>query len=291
MKQEKDKKELYWIWSSKIPEVGPILWKRLLEEFSDMETIFASSSKDLEKVKGIGRKTAEKIGDPKYKQHLEKQVEELKKRKIKVIGITDSDYPEKLKSIYDPPICLYVRGNSKLLQEKSIAMVGSRNPSNTGKKVARKLAYDLAKLHIHVVSGMARGIDAESHIGCLLGQGKTIAVLGSGIDVIYPKENRVIYQEILKRGGTIVSEYGMGIPPNPYYFPARNRIISGLSDGVVVVEAAEKSGSLITADFALDQGKEVFAVPGDLDKITTKGTNQLLKEGAKLVTNVEDLLS
>ncbi len=209
---------------------------------------------------------------------------------MKIIEKYDKSYPKMLLNIYNPPERLYVLGNEQILNNFSIAMVGSRKCTKYGAEIAKSLAYNLSKRGITVVSGMAKGIDAFSHIGTIMGKGKTIAVLGSGFDHIYPEENKKLMLEIIKNDGAIITEYERNIKPIAENFPNRNRIISGISHGVVVVEAAERSGSLITADIALESGKEVFAVPGNINSITSKGTNELIKDGAKLVENVNDIL-
>ena len=214
----------------------------------------------------------------------------IKKNNIKVISINDKEYPESLKRIYDPPIVLYANGNLNLLNNKSIAIVGCRLCSVYGKIITKKLAYNLSEKNITIISGMARGIDTYAHIGALEAKGRTIAVLGSGIDVIYPKENERLYYEIIRNNGLILSEYIVGTKPIPMNFPRRNRIISALANGVLVTEAKIRSGSFITVDFALEQGKEIFSVPGNINSANSEGTNSLIKQGAKLVTCVEDIL-
>lgn len=209
---------------------------------------------------------------------------------MKIIKLGDKEYPEKLLNIYNPPKKLYVLGNETILNEFGIAIVGSRNCTRYGEQTAKSLAYNLAKNSINVISGMAKGIDSAGHIGCIMGKGKTIAVLGSGFNHIYPKENTYLFKQIINSGGIVITEYEPNTLPNKENFPRRNRIISGLSQGVVVIEAAEKSGSLITAEIALDEGKDVFAVPGNINSQLSKGTNELIKDGAKLVTNVLDIL-
>lgn len=207
---------------------------------------------------------------------------------IEEILISESKYPDKLKKIYDPPHKIYVLGNRRLLYEKGIAIVGAREATEYGKKVAYNFAKDISNNGIIVISGLAVGIDEYAHIGAL--HGKTIAVLGSGIDKIYPRKNIGLAREIIMNGGCIISEYPLGTKPERLHFPQRNRIISGLSDGVVVIEASTKSGALITADFALEQGKEVFAVPGDICKKQSEGTNKLIQDGAVLVTSSKEIL-
>ena len=241
----------------------------------------------------------------------------IKTNQIQVIHIKDENYPQLLKQIYNPPKEIYVIGNKEILKEKSIAIVGCRDATEYGKKAAKYFAYQLAKQGIHIISGLAKGVDSYAHIGAITAQtvdnypqtklsniktvesypqqpqlstvGKTIAVFGCGLDTIYPKENIELAKEIIKTGGTIISEYPLGTKPEKNNFPQRNRIISGLSQGVLVIEAKEKSGSLITADFALEQGKEVYAVPGNINSLHSVGTNMLIKQGAKLVTHYSEI--
>lgn len=211
--------------------------------------------------------------------------------KIGIIKIEDARYPEKLRKIHNPPKQLYYAGNINLLEKNNIlAIIGCRDYSEYGKNVAKRFAYELSKNGIIIISGAARGIDSFSHIGCLMAKKETIAVLGNGINYIYPPENKRLEECIIKNNGLIISEYSPEAKPDKYTFPARNRIISGLSSGVLVVEAKENSGSLITVDFALEQGKEVYVIPGDINRKNTKGTNELIKQGAKLVTGINDIL-
>lgn len=209
---------------------------------------------------------------------------------MKIIQIGDKQYPKNLLNIYDPPKKLYVLGDEKILDNFGLAIVGTRNPSEYGVRITKALAYNLAKKNINIISGMAKGIDSVAHEATLLASGKTIAVLGGGFNNIYPKENISLFWKIVNSGGVVVTEYDENVKAEPKNFPRRNRIISALSFGVVVTEAPEKSGSIITADFALEQGKEVFAVPGNVISKNSKGTNKLIKEGAKLTENVFDIL-
>lgn len=209
----------------------------------------------------------------------------MKKNNIDIISIEDKQYPNILKEIYDPPICLYIRGNKEILNNKSISIVGCRKATDYGRKVARDFAYNISKQDINIISGLAIGIDSEAHLGAVEANKKTVAVLGNGLDTIYPKENINLSQKILDSGGAIISEYPLGTKPKKENFPARNRIISGMSSGLLVVEAKEKSGTLITVDFALEQGRDVFVVPGNIVSENSVGTNDLIKQGAKLVTD------
>jgi DNA processing protein len=206
-----------------------------------------------------------------------------------VITLKDEEYPKRLKDIYDPPALLYVRGALKKEDEFAISIVGSRKTTPYGRWFTEKVSQELARHGLTIVSGMARGIDSLAHWGAISGGGRTIAVLGCGVDVIYPSENRNLFAKMIDRGA-ILSEFPMGSPPEGGHFPRRNRIISGLSLGVVVVQASEKSGSLITAGYALEQGREVFAVPGNVGTESSRGTHRLIKEGAKLVESSEDIL-
>ena len=210
--------------------------------------------------------------------------------KIEEIEINSIKYPYLLSQIPNPPRKIYVIGNKEILRERSIAIVGSRECSEYGKKISIELSYNLAKNNIITVSGLARGIDTYCHKGTIEAKGRTIAVVAHGLDMIYPKENKSLAKEILKLGGAIVSEYEIGEKPQKWHFPARNRIISGLAESVVVVEAKEKSGALITADFALEQGREVYAVPGNINSLTSNGTNNLIKQGANLLKDYTELI-
>lgn len=212
--------------------------------------------------------------------------------KIEEISIESKEYPEQLREIYDAPLKLYVLGNKEILNQTGVAIVGSRNATEYGKRVALQFSKDLSKNGINIISGLALGIDTCAHLGTLHQDciGKTIAVLGSGLDEIYPKQNISLARKIIHMGGCLISEYPLETKPEKMHFPQRNRIISGLSKGVLVVEASEKSGALITADFALEQGREVFAVPGNISNFTSVGTNNLIKQGAKLVASFEDIV-
>ena len=208
---------------------------------------------------------------------------------IRKITVDDKEYPKNLRNIYDPPKQLYVNGTLLDQDETAVALVGSRRATQYGLEACEKLAYELAVRGVTIVSGMARGIDSAAHRGALRAKGRTIAVLGSGHNNIYPPENEKLYHEIV-RNGAVVTEFENDMPPLPENFPQRNRIISGLSLGVVVVEAARNSGALITANFALEQGREVFAVPGKISSATSSGTNELIKDGARLIQSADDIM-
>ena len=214
------------------------------------------------------------------------------KYKVIKVNMNSRYYPERLRNIADPPKELYCLGNLDLLNYKNnIAMIGSRNCSSYGERAAKDFAYNLAREDVCIVSGLAKGIDSFSHIGALNAKGKTIAVLGSGLDNIYPKENIKLVEEIINNNGLVISEYPLGTKPLKYHFPARNRLISGLSDSVLVVEARKNSGTNITVDFALEQGKDVFVIPGNIYSKTSDGTNFLITEGAIPVMSYKDILA
>ena len=268
------------------PGIGNKTLLGILEQFSDPHEAWQASPAAC-KALGWSDKQVEAFVLHRKKVSLEKIQEDLAKANIKLFTIYDEDYPMLLKEIPNPPTLLYVRGSIPQ-SELAIAMVGTRHPTPYGKVIAEKLAEDLAGYNINVVSGMARGIDSCAHRGALM-KGETVAVLGCGVDVVYPRENAALMEEIINHGA-IVSEFPPGTNPEPGFFPARNRIISGLSKGVLVVEAAKKSGSLITADFALEQGRDVFAVPGPVTSKNSAGCHYLIKNGAKLTAEVQDIL-
>lgn len=209
---------------------------------------------------------------------------------MKIIYQAQKEYPEKLNNIYSSPAKLYLVGDELVLNKPSIAIIGCRDASDYGKRVAFNFAYELAKEGFVIVSGLARGIDTYAHLGAVKANGKTIAVLGSGLKHIYPAENKELCNEIAKKGGAVITEYEPHIKPLPMNFPSRNRIISGLSNGVLVVEAKQKSGTLITVDYALEQGKDVFVIPGNITSTNSYGTNELIKQGAKPVTNIQEII-
>jgi len=219
-----------------------------------------------------------------------KEIERAKKEKTKIYFIKDKEFPEKLKTISYVPLFLYVKG--ELLRDKNlIAIIGSRKPTSYGKEVAYKFSKKLAENDIGIVSGLARGIDSISHKGALDGNGYTIGVLGCGINIIYPAENRELFERIIKNGGAIISEFPFDTKPRKENFPMRNRIISGFCEGIVVIEAGKKSGTLITAKWALNQGREVFAIPGSIFSSQSEGTHYLIKEGANVITSPEEILA
>lgn len=285
------------MWLSLIKGLGSRKKLELLQEYGNPKRIYNLTESELLRVRGIGKELAKKILDKNIKEQIYKHIKYMQKYKIDVISINDKKYPQILKQIYDPPISLYIKGNTEILNGKNIAIVGCRNSSKYGEEAAKYFAYNLSAKGINIISGLARGIDTYAHIGNLGAMmhngndicGKTIAVVGNGIDIIYPKENKYLEEKIIKSGGCIISEYPLGTKPEKFNFPARNRIISGLSKGVLVIEARVKSGTLITIDFALQQGRDVYVVPGNINSVNSVGTNDLIKQGAKLVTRVEEI--
>lgn len=279
---------LYWIGLKAVPGVGNVTFRRLLERFDTPEAVFAASSDELASVKGVSKVIIDAIKKKSSMAFAEKECSSISKNGAHLVTFTDEEYPKSLFEISDPPPFLYVRG-SLAYSSRSIAIVGSRRATSYGIMTAKKLSTGLATAGITIVSGGARGIDTAGHSGALCANGNTIAVLGSGIDNIYPPENRELFEKIALNGA-LVSECPIGTMPLAENFPRRNRIISGLSIGVLVVEAAEKSGSLITANYALEHGRDVFAVPGSIHSIASRGCNRLIKQGAKLVDCIEDIL-
>lgn len=276
-----------WLLLSRVSGIGPRRCLKLLKRFGKVENIFKASRKEIEECLGEGE-VVENILKAEV-ETIEEDLEIIERLKIELISLTCKFYPTNLKFIFDPPFLLYVRGMLLPRDEDAIAIVGTRRATLYGRMTARSLARKLSSWGVTIISGMARGIDTEAHWGALEGGGRTIAVLGSGVDIIYPPENRNLAEKIMERGA-LVSEFPPGTPPESLNFPARNRIISGLARGVVVVEAPLRSGALITVDFALEQGREVFAVPGNIDRPKSFGTNLLIKEGAKLVQSPEDIV-
>ena len=282
---------IYDVWFSRI-QISNKIKLKLLQNF-EIEEIFSMKRKDFGSILGDEyEKTIEKILNIDERKKLEKYVEYLEKKKIMMITFKEQSYPNKLNYIDDKPVYLFVRGNKDILEEDNVAIVGSRNASENRKTFTRKIAKEIADKNVNVVSGLAIGIDKYAHLGALDSQiGKTIAVLGTGLGDkdIYPLQNKKIFERILEKNGAIVSEYIIGTKPLKYHFPLRNRIISGLSEKVIIVEATEKSGSLITANYALEQGKEIYAVPGRIEDKNAMGTNKLIKEGAYLFEGTDDL--
>ena len=274
------------------PGVGPRSAARLLERFGSAEAVFGALRAELERLR-LRPETVESIVLGDRREEAERELERVRSLGADVLVLDDGTYPSLLREIADPPLALYVRGEwEACLEAPCVALVGSRRSSTYGQNVASALARDLARRGVTIISGLARGIDAAAHRGALEAGGRTVAILGTGVDEVYPRDHRQLAAEILERGGALVSQFPLGTPPVSENFPYRNRIISGLSLGVVVVEAAENSGSLITARLAMEQNREVYAVPGNITSRNSFGTNYLIKgAGAKLVQQWQDVVS
>jgi len=280
---------LGWLALGLTPGLGPRMAGKLLQDFGSPEAIFNASLSALES-KRLPAAVAQAIHTRQSLSAASKELAQVQAVGCQLVTWDEPNYPQRLREIYDPPPLLYVRGNVELLGRHAISVVGSRRPTPYGNQMAQRLAKDLAKCGLVIASGLARGIDSCAHKGALSSEtGATIGVLGCGIDVVYPKENKKIFEEITQRGA-IITEFPMGTFPAPQNFPIRNRIIAGMSLGVLVVEGAQYSGSLITARLAMEFGREVYGVPGNATQPSSFGPNQLIKQGAKLVTSWEDVI-
>ncbi len=278
-----------WLALQMTPGLGNVACKNLIDKFDSPEQIFQASLSELAEVEGVRNEAARNIVELKLPTDPSEELRRVEECGARIIPFLDPCYPVALREIHDPPVLLYLKGKNIPQKEIFIGMVGSRNPTPYGIKSAEKIGQGLGRRGLGVVSGMARGIDSAAHWGCLAGRGFTIAVLGTGIDITYPASNKKLADKII-REGSLISEFPLGTPPEPKNFPIRNRIISGLTKGVVVVEATKKSGSLITASLALEQGREVFAVPGSIHSFKSKGCHFLIKQGARLIENSDDIL-
>lgn len=278
----------YWVGFNIVQGIGPARLRALLDHFGDLETAWYAPSHELQKA-GLDRRSLANLLKTREEISLDEEMEKIERRGIKVLNWEDDAYPAHLLNIYDPPPVLYLKGEILPQDEWAVAVVGTRGATVYGKEVAREIAGGLARNGITVVSGLARGIDSQAHQAALEAGGRTIAVFGSGIDIVYPPRNRKLASKIIEQGA-ILSEYPLGTPPEGSNFPPRNRIISGLCLGVVIVEAGERSGALITADYALSQGRDVFAVPGNIFRKKSMGANKLIREGAIPVLSIQDIL-
>lgn len=280
-------KILPWMTLKSVPGIGNYLFKRLIDSFKTPESAFEASTEDLLQVEGITSRIASSIRHHKIPDSVKKELDKVRQKGYQIVTMADLDYPTLLLQLPDPPPYLYVYGrldNSRA----NIAVVGSRNATGYGITTTKNLCHDLALMQFAIISGMAKGVDTAAHQGTLLAKGKTIAVLGSGMERVYPPENMELFHQIAE-DGAVVSEFSMITEPEAHNFPSRNRIISGMSLGTVVVEASKISGSLITARLAAEQGREVFAVPGSIRSFKSMGTHSLLKQGAKLVEHAQDI--
>ena len=279
---------MQWLAMALTPGLGPTKARRVIEFFGSVQAVFRASLTELEAA-GLRAVSAQSLGTGRSMELAQDEMGKVASAGAQIMSLDDAGYPTQLKQIYDPPLVLYVRGNEAAISQPGIALVGTRHPTPYGSGMSERLACDLAARGLVIFSGMARGIDTAGHRGAIAAKGKTVAVWGTGVDVVYPKENTRLVEQILALGGAVISEFPMGTFPAPQNFPIRNRIISGIALGVLVVEAAEYSGTRITARCALEQNREVFAVPGN---VTNKGSwtpNTLIKQGAKLVATWEDV--
>ncbi len=280
---------LSWLALRLTPGLGARLMGKLLRQFGGPEEIFRASLTELEGCQ-LPAAAAQAVFGKSGFRDAEKELAEVKKAGIRLITWEEAEYPKLLTQIYDPPPLLYVRGNVEVLRRHAISVVGTRRPTHYGNQITERLARDLAERGLVIVSGLARGIDSSAHRGaCAAARGGTIGVLGSGIDVIYPKENRKLFEEVEKRGA-IVTEFPLGAHPAPENFPMRNRIVAGMALGVIVAQGALYSGSLITSRLAMEFGREVYGIPGNVTEPMSFAPNQLIKQGAKLVTNWEEVV-
>jgi len=277
-----------WFTLKTVPGIGNLRMKRLLDQFQTPERVLAADVKELGLTEGITHRLATAIHRHRLPSWAEDDLNRVIQSSYRVVTMTDAEYPSLLLQIPDPPPFLYVHGNLHSTP-KNIAVVGSRNATGYGLSIARKLSADLSTLGLTIVSGMARGVDTAAHQGALSADGETVAVLGSGLEKIYPAENKELSDKIAVNGA-VISEFPLTAPPEGHNFPIRNRIISGMSLGTVVVEAGKKSGSLITARMAVEQNREVFAVPGSISSYKSTGTHNLIKQGAKLVEHAQDII-
>lgn len=278
----------FWLGFSRVKGIGAVRTKKLFEYFGDLSLAWTASESQLREA-GLGKKTIKSFIDLRQSIDLNREYEALLESGIKMITIKDADYPQKLLTIEYPPPVLFMKGEILESDSYAVAVVGTRRVTSYGRQIANELARFLAQNQVTVVSGLARGVDSVAHKAALDAGGRTIVVLGSGVDVIYPPENRALAERVI-RSGAMVSDYYPGTPPEGKNFPPRNRIISGLSLASVIIEAGERSGALITAEFAAIQGREVFALPGSFYAPRSKGTNRLIRDGALPLLDFNDLL-
>jgi len=286
---EAKEKNLLWLKLARTRGIGPVLIRRLYEHFGNVEAVFGAGEKELCRVEGIRKGIAKNINDPENLKFAKAELETCDKQGVGIMTLDSADYPRNLIQIPDPPPVIYVKGRLTKDDERAVAVIGSRNHNDYGEVMAKRMGSGLAKFGITVVSGMARGIDSLSQQAAVDAGGRSIAVLGTGIDVIYPPEMKPLY-DCLCETGAVISEFPFGAQPDPGNFPTRNRVISGLSMAVLVVQATNpKSGALITVKLALDQGRTIYAVPGNAGTVWSKETNRLIKSGAVLVEDAQDI--
>jgi len=281
-----DKK--YWLGFNLVEGIGPARLRLLLDHFGGAEAAWRAEPGELKRA-GLDQRSLDNLLATRSKVSLDQEMERVAKAGATLVAWDDANYPPRLEEIHDPPPLLYVKGTLEPADEWALAVVGTRRATVYGKEVARQLVGDLARNHITVVSGLARGIDAHAHQAALDAGGRTLAVLGCGIDIVYPREHAKLAASIVEHGA-LITEYPLGTQPEAGHFPPRNRIISGLALGTLIVEAGDDSGALITADYAIEQDREVFCVPGNIFNRSSRGTNKLIQQGAKLVLSVQDIL-
>ena len=279
----------YWIAFNQTQIIGPKRFKQLIKHFPDLQTAWQADTGELIKA-GLSEKTINKFIAKKNKINPDFELEKVKKNNISIVTILDKDYPELLAEIYSPPPLLYYKGRLNLNNDFPLAVVGTRKMTDYGREVCKNIVSELARNGLTIISGLALGIDAAAHQATVDVNGITIAVLGSGLNLIHPRTNYYLAEKIIQTGGAVISEFPLDTPPLKHNFPLRNRIISGLSLGVLVIEAGKRSGAWITAQCALDQNREIFAIPGNIYNPNSVGTNRLIKMGAKMVTGIADIL-
>ena len=284
-----EREYLPWLALARVQGLGNAGFKRVTDHFGDPRKAFSASEKELAQIPDLDRRAIEGLLNFSDWDEVKEEMQRISQSGVGVVPFIARNYPARLRMIPDPPPFLYMKGEMREADERAVAVVGSRSASDYGIRVTQELCRGLVSSGFTVVSGMARGIDAAAHEAAIGAGGRTLAVLGSGVDVVYPPEHTDLYGKITG-AGAVLSELPLGTPPFSFHFPSRNRLISGLSLGVVVVEATEKSGSLITAGLALEQGREVFAVPGEAGASRSRGTHRLIRQGAKLVEGVEDIV-
>lgn len=281
--------EEYWYWLINIKGMWHGKIKRLIDIFGTPKEVYNASDADLNNIHGLKEEDILILKEAKANIKAVKGLEEMSKKGIRFIHFGHKDYPQRLKNIYDYPYGLFVRGELPKDEQPAVAIIGTRQCTNYGREIAKKIAGELSLYGVGIISGLAKGIDSAAHMGTIESGGATYAVMGCGVDICYPRENIELFCKCMECGG-VISEFPMGTRPAPWQFPQRNRIISGLSDIIIVVEAKEKSGSLITVESALEQGKDVFAVPGRLGDVMSAGCNRLIKAGAGIVTDTKEVL-
>lgn len=284
------KEILYWIWIARMKYLYFEIFDLLIKKYKTVANLWNVSAKELKECELLRENILNDFLNKEYRKNLDKYYEYIIRNNIKIITCYDKMYPFKLNFIKNKPIVLFCKGDLCGINNESVAIVGSRKCTEYGRNCAKFFSYELSKRGLNIVSGLALGIDTVAHCSCLNANGKTLAVIGGGLDCIYPKQNEALAQKIITSGGVIISEYVVGTKPDKINFPRRNRIISGLSNTVIIVEAGKKSGSLITANYAVNQGKEVWVVPGSIFSDNYAGSNELIRDGANILTGIEDIV-